>query len=78
MINILVKVIGLSHVLFNPKNEFICIGLFSSKSNRSEAVPIKSKNRHTGKTAVVPLRSLKNDKQWFSSCDWILTNRKTI
>ena len=43
-----------------------------------EALCIKSKNRHIGKTEVVPFRSLKNDKQWFLSCDWILTNRKTI
>ena len=67
MINILVKVIGLSHVLFNPKNEFIGIGLVQQRKckNRTEAARIKSKKRHKGKSEVdlVPLRSLKNDKQ---------------
>ena len=80
MINILVKVNGLIHVLFNPKTEFIGIGLIQKRKsiNRTEAAPLKSKNRHIGKIEIVPLRSLKNDKYLFSSCNWILTNRKTI
>ena len=80
LINILLKVNGLFHVLFNPKNEFMAIGLIQQQKtkNRTEAARIKSKNRHIGKTIIVPLRSLINDKHWFSSCDWILTNPKTI
>ena len=61
MINISVKANGLFHVLFNPKNEFIGIGLIQQRKskNRTEAARIKSKNRHIGKTEIVPLRSLK-------------------
>ena len=60
MINILVKVNGLVHDLFNPKNEFIGIGLIHQRKskNRTEAACIKSKNRHIGKTKIVPLHSL--------------------
>ena len=78
MIYILVKANGLFHVLFNPKNEFIGIRLIQQSKNRTEAVLMKSKDRHIGKTEIVPLRSLKNDKHWFLSCDWILTNQKII
>ena len=80
MINILVKDSGLFYVHFIPKNELIGIGLIQKRKsiNRTEAARIKSRNRDIGKTEVVPLRSLKNDKHLFSSCDWILTNRKTI
>ena len=75
MMNISVKVNGLFHV-FNPKNEFIGIGLIQKRKciNRTDAACIKSKNEHMGKTEIVPLRSLKNDKHLFSSCDWILKN----
>ena len=71
MINILVKVNGLFHVLFNPKNEFVGIGLNQQwkYKNRTEAAGIKSNNRHIGKIEIVPLRSLKIEKHWFSSCD---------
>ena len=71
MINILVKVNGLFHVLFNPKNEFVSIGLNQQwkYKNRTEAAGIKSKNRHIGKIEIVPLRSWKIEKHWFSSCD---------
>ena len=80
MINILVKVSGLFHVVFNPKNGFIGIGLTQKRKsiNKTEAAGIKSQNRNIGKIEIVTLRSLKNDKHLFSSCDWILTNRKTI
>ena len=37
MLNILVKVIGLFHVLFNPKNEFIGIRLIHK--GKTEIVP---------------------------------------
>ena len=80
MINILVKVNGLFHVLFNPKNEFICIELIQERKSikRTEAACIKSNNRYIRKTEIVPLRIMKNDKHWFSSFDWILTNQKTF
>ena len=53
--------------------------LFSSESVKiGQKQLAKSKNRHIGKTEVVPLRSLKNDKHWFLPYDWILTNQKTI
>ena len=60
MINILVKVNGLFHVLFNTKNEFVGIGLIQKRKsiNKTEAVRIKSKNRHIRKNEMVPLRSL--------------------
>ena len=69
MINILVKFNGLFHVLYIPKNEFIGTGLIQKRKsiNRTEAACIKSKNRHKGKTKIVPLLLLKNDKYWFSS-----------
>ena len=43
MINILVKVNGLFHVLFNRKNEFIGIGPIQQwkSTNRTEAARIK-------------------------------------
>ena len=45
MINISVKVNGLFHVLFNPKNESIDIRLIQKRKyiNRTEAARIKSK-----------------------------------
>ena len=69
MINILVKFNGIFHVLYIPKNGFIGIGLIQKRKSikRTEAACIKSKNRHKGKTEIVPLLSLKTDKRWFSS-----------